>query len=151
MLSDIQASVHWGLWGLFVSSFISATLAPGGSELLLAYLLSRENEPAWLLWLVATTGNTLGGASSFVLGLLVSKGRLSPERLLPNKNQKALTFLHCWGASALLLSWLPVLGDLLCVFAGWMRLSVLASVAAMSVGKGLRYAGVVYLYSWVDA
>ena len=31
-----------GLWGLFISAFISSTIAPGGSEAVLAYLISEK-------------------------------------------------------------------------------------------------------------
>ena len=151
MFVDIQADQHWGVLGLFVSSFVSATLAPGGSELILTYLLSRQDEPVWLLWIVATSGNTLGGASSFILGLLVSRGYLSAEKILSGKNHHSLVFLQRWGASALLLSWLPIIGDVLCVLAGWLRLSAVVSVVSMFVGKGLRYASVIYLYTWLGA
>lgn len=143
---------HWGLWGLFISSFISATLAPGGSEILLVYLLGRNEESVFLLWMAATSGNTLGGLSSWLVGLLVSRGYLSPEKfLVADKNKKLLVFLRRWGVSALLLSWLPVAGDLLCVLAGWLRLSVGASAVAIFVGKGLRYAVVIYLQSLFDS
>ncbi len=143
---------HWGLWGLFISSFISATLAPGGSEILLVYLLGRNEESVFLLWMAATSGNTLGGLSSWLVGLLVSRGYLSPEKfLVADKNKKVLVFLRKWGVSALLLSWLPVVGDLLCVLAGWLRLSVGASAVAIFVGKGSRYAVVIYLQSLFDS
>jgi membrane protein YqaA with SNARE-associated domain len=149
---EILEGTHWGLWGLFVSSFVSATLAPGGSEVLLVYLLSRNEEPSWLLWVVATSGNTLGGLSSWLIGFLVSRGYWAPDKLLcEGKNQKVLVFLQRWGVSALLLSWLPVVGDGLCVVAGWLKLSVVASGAAMFAGKGLRYAAIIYLQSLVGA
>ena len=140
----------WSVWGLFLSSFVSATLAPGGSEILLVYLLGVGEEPDWLLWLVATTGNTIGGLSSWLVGFLVSHGCLSPERVMvAEKNQKVLLFLNRWGVSALLLSWMPVVGDLLCLLAGWFKLSVLASIVAMFAGKGARYAVVVFFQSWI--
>jgi membrane protein YqaA with SNARE-associated domain len=146
----VGAEAHWGLWGLFFSSFISATLAPGGSEILLVYLLVNDVEPVWRLWLVATIGNTLGGFSSWLIGFLVASGYWPPEKVLVTDNhQKVLTFLQRWGVSALLLSWLPVVGDVLCLLAGWLKLSSTVSIVAMFAGKGARYAVVVYLQSWV--
>ncbi len=50
------------LWGLFASSFISSTLLPGGSEVVLGYLVNTATYPVWLLLLVATLGNGLGAA-----------------------------------------------------------------------------------------
>ncbi|HFD13357.1 MAG TPA: DedA family protein [Crenotrichaceae bacterium] len=148
-MTENWISSQWDLWELFVGSFVSATLAPGGSEILLAYLLGVSEKSSWKLWLVATGGNTLGGISSFVLGALVSRGYLTPEKILADDNHKVLACLHRWGVSVLLLSWLPVVGDTFCVLAGWLRLPMIASVIAMFVGKGLRYAGIVYLQSFV--
>ena len=57
----------WGLSTLFVSAFISATLAPGASEAVLAFLIAHSDlPPGWLL-LVATTGNTLGAMTTWLL------------------------------------------------------------------------------------
>ncbi len=147
---EVWTDSHWGLWGLFFSSFVSATLAPGGSEIVLVFLLVEGKEPDWLLWLVATSGNTIGGLSSWVVGFLVSHGYWSPEKVLAaEKNQKVLVFLNRWGVSALLLSWMPVVGDLLCLLAGWLQLSVSASIVTMFAGKGARYAAVIYFQSWI--
>ncbi len=142
---EVWSDLHLAVWGLFVSSFVSATLAPGGSEIILVYLLSQGEEPAWLLWVVATTGNTLGGISSFIIGYLISKGYWPPEKVFADKNHKLLAYVRRWGVSTLLLSWLPAVGDVFCVLAGWLRLSFIVSSIAMFVGKGMRYAVVIYL------
>ena len=64
---------EWGLLGLFISSFISSTLLPGGSEaILVALRLNDAHEPLALL-AVATTGNTLGGLSSWLIGFLLAR------------------------------------------------------------------------------
>ena len=54
-------------------------------------------------------------------------------------NQRAHAWLHRMGPPALLLSWLPVVGDPLCAVAGWLRLSFWPCVAYMAIGKFLRY------------
>ena len=41
----------------------------------------------------------------------------------------------------LLLSWVPLIGDLLCVAAGWLRVNLIAALAFMAAGKFLRYCG----------
>ncbi len=149
---EFSADSHLGLWGLFLSSFIAATLAPGGSEILLVYLLSLNDESIFLLWLAATCGNTLGGLSSWLIGLLVSCGNLSPDKIVSAKhNKKAVRLMRRWGVSSLLLSWLPLIGDLLCVLAGWLRLSLMSSTIAIFVGKGLRYTAVIGLQYLVNS
>ncbi len=105
------------LFSLFASSFLSATLLPGNSEVLLvALLLSGVSQP-WLLVLIATMGNSLGGLTNVILG------RFFPLRKTSRWQEKATGFLNRYGAAALLLSWMPVIGDLLCLLAGWMRIS----------------------------
>ena len=63
-----------GLAGLFVASFLAATLLPGGSELVLAGLLHLHPELAWPALALATLGNTLGGMSSYLLARLLPAG-----------------------------------------------------------------------------
>jgi membrane protein YqaA with SNARE-associated domain len=118
---------------LFGSSFLSATLLPGSSEALLIALLIAKKTSVYGLLLAASLGNTLGGLTNIFLG-----------RLLPLKRQgrwhdTAMTWLHRLGPAALLFSWLPVIGDLLCVLAGWLRFAWLPAMLYLAVGKTLRY------------
>ena len=127
-MSDVLA-----LSSLFGSSFLSATLLPGSSEALLIALLVAKKASVYGLIVAASVGNTLGGITNIFLG-----------RLLPLKRQgrwhdTAITWLHRLGPAALLLSWLPVIGDLLCVLAGWMRFAWLPVLLFLAVGKTLRY------------
>jgi membrane protein YqaA with SNARE-associated domain len=124
-----------GLGALFISSFVSATLLPGGSELLLFALLADSPRLFWPALGVATAGNTLGGMSSYLLG------RLVPQRTLPARQ---IAWMQRFGAPALLLSWAPVVGDALCVAAGWLRVSPAKALLYLAVGKGLRYLAVAY-------
>jgi membrane protein YqaA with SNARE-associated domain len=133
---------HLTLWGLFASSFISSTLLPGGSELLLGALALDGRHNPWLLLAVATFGNTLGAMTAWLLGWLVAR-RLPVETQLRDSRRRALERLRRFGAPALLLSWLPVVGDPLCFAAGYLRLPVLPSTAFIALGKALRYALIV--------
>lgn len=126
------------LWIMFSGAFLAATLLPGGSEVLLAGLLASKPE-TWLgLWLAASIGNTLGSLTSFWLGRL---GRVakSPEELASGSYRRALALVQRYGVWSLLLAWAPLIGDLLCVLAGWLRLPLLASTLLILVGKTLRY------------
>lgn len=118
---------------MFSSSFLSATLLPGSSEALLIALLIAKKTSVYGLLLAASLGNTLGGLTNILIG-----------RLLPLKGQgrwhdTAMTWLHRLGPAALLFSWLPVIGDLLCVLAGWLRFAWLPVMLFLAVGKTLRY------------
>lgn len=127
------------LWGLFISSLISSTLAPGGSEFVLAYLASLHQFNPGALWLTATTGNTLGALITWFMGFIAAK-RFPLDNSLAHKNRHAFDVLQKWGALALLFSWLPLIGDGLCLLAGWLRLPFLASLLFIVLGKAVRYA-----------
>lgn len=135
-----------GIWGLFLSAFISSTLAPGGSEAVLAYLVSQGEIPARVLLFTATLGNTLGALTTWLLGLWAAR-RYPLDNLQNEKRQKAVASVRRYGLPILLLSWLPIVGDGFCFAAGWLRMSFLASLAAIAVGKLARYAAIVYLFS----
>ncbi|MDV0595416.1 MULTISPECIES: YqaA family protein [unclassified Enterobacter] len=121
------------LASLFASSFLSATLLPGNSEVVLvAMLLSGVSQP-WLLVLIATMGNSLGGLTNVILG------RSFPLREKSRWQEKAVGWLKRYGAATLLLSWMPVIGDLLCLLAGWMRISWGPVLFFLCLGKALRY------------
>ncbi|MEY4475449.1 MAG: hypothetical protein RL248_1216 [Pseudomonadota bacterium] len=118
---------------LFGSSFLSATLLPGNSEILLLTLLTVSSAPAMMLVLSATAGNTLGGLTNVVIGRLLPE--LKPQRGMST----ALGWLQRFGPVVLLLSWLPIVGDLMCVLAGWLRMSWGLVIFFLCLGKALRY------------
>ncbi|MGP9421461.1 YqaA family protein [Ewingella sp. AOP8-B2-18] len=121
------------LISLFSSSFLSATLLPGNSEILLVGLLTAGSASPLLLVLAASFGNTLGGITNIIIGRLLPK--LKPQRGLDT----ALGWLNRFGPAALLLSWLPVVGDVLCVLAGWLRMPWGSVVFFLLIGKTVRY------------
>lgn len=133
------------IWGLFASAFISSTIAPGGSEAVLAYMVSEQFHPVMLLVTVATVGNTLGALTTWWLGYLAAK-RFPAEHVLDKNKQKALQWVKRWGNWSLLFSWLPVVGDGLCFAGGWLKLPLLLSIVLIMVGKLFRYLFVAYWF-----
>jgi len=139
---------EFGLSTVFVVAFISATLLPMGSEPVLFGLIKLNPELFWPGVLVATAGNTLGGAVSWAMGLgahqAVDKWRGSATHV------RALNWLERFGPKACVLSWLPVVGDPLCAVAGWLKFPFWPCVAYMALGKFLRYvtmtAGLLWLF-----
>lgn len=128
-----------GLWGLFVSSFISATVFPGGSEVVLAMLARTQQYDPWLLLTLASVGNTLGALTTWILGYLLARRFPLEDRLSPRQRQ-AVTRVRQWGSPALLFSWLPFVGDPLCFAAGYLRLPFAWSLLFIGLGKTARYA-----------
>ena len=134
---DILALPQYGLSTLFVAAFVSATLIPVGSEPALFGLLQLNPDLFWPAVLVATAGNTLGGAVDWWMGYeahhLVDKYRHSRTHI------KAIDWLERLGPKACLLAWLPLIGDPLCAVAGWLRFPFWPCLGYMLVGKLLRY------------
>lgn len=133
------------LWGLFSSGFIASTLLPGGSEILLLYLLEQAQHPVWLLVLTAGAGNSLGGLLTWGMGYWL--GRRYPARPLKPRQQQALNWLQRHGSPVLLLSWLPLIGDPLCLISGWLRQPFWLCALMIVAGKLTRYLVIVSAYS----
>jgi len=115
---------------LFAISFAAATLVPLPSEAALFAYVHVYPERTALAVAVATLGNTAGGMTSYGIG-----------RLLPQKkvDLKALDGLKRHGAPLTLLAWLPIVGDALCVGAGWLRMNWAAVLGFMAAGRLARY------------
>jgi len=128
----------YSLLGLFFSAFLSSTILPGSSEVVLVGLATQSDLPSWNLLAVATAGNTLGGMSSWGLGWLIAL-RYPLTELSKVAHRRAVEHVRKWGSPILLFSWVPVLGDPLCVAAGWLRMSWLGALLFIGIGKAFRY------------
>lgn len=146
-LAHALALPEFGLSTVFVVAFVSATLLPMGSEPAVFGLVKLNPELFWPAVLVATAGNTLGGAVSWAMGLgthrVVDRARGSRTEL------QALRWLERFGPRACLLSWLPLVGDPLCAVAGWMRFPFWPCLAYMAIGKFARYVTMTAGLLWV--
>jgi membrane protein YqaA with SNARE-associated domain len=122
-----------GLAGLFAASFIASTIVPLSSEAVLFGFLKlypAEIAPALAL---ATLGNTLGGLTSYAIG------RLLPSRIEKKLDPAAVARLRRYGSPLTFFAWLPVVGDALCIGAGWLRLNWISATAFMAAGRLIRY------------
>lgn len=134
-----------GMWGLFLSAFISSTIAPGGSEAVLAYMVSEGHFQVRHLVIVAAIGNTLGAMTTWGLGMLAAR-KFPVASLLSEKKQKALSMVKKRGVWVLFFSWLPVIGDALCFAGGWLKLPLLPACSVILLGKFGRYAVIAWLF-----
>lgn len=134
-----------GLFGLFLGCLLSATIIPFSSEALVAGAMYMGYK-LWLIVLVATLGNTAGGMISFSMGWLCKWEWL--ERWFKVKREK-LMHVHDriakYGLWAALLTWLPLVGDLIAIAMGLMRLNPWWTMLIMFIGKLLRYIVSAYL------
>lgn len=125
-------------WLVFISGLVSSTLLPGNSEIVFISTLSLDAGDPMLLLLFVTTGNTLGGVISWLMGRTLAIRYPADELTNPSYRQ-AVKRIQQWGSPSLLLSWVPVLGDPLCLAAGWLKISMLASLVYIFTGKLVRY------------
>jgi len=126
---------------LFFSGFTSATLLPGSSEALFLLMLAQQNWDAGLLILIAGTGNSLGGMTNWLLGLFIRKGLYNKKQKKSEKKsyENAERRLKKYGSPVLFFSFLPIIGDPLCVVAGLVRIHWLKALLFISAGKFFRY------------
>ncbi|GAM09056.1 inner membrane protein YqaA [Geobacter sp. OR-1] len=129
-----------GLPALFFLSFLASTLIPLGSEWLLVALLLKGGAPIPVV-ATASAGNFLGACTSYWLGIYGS--RFIEERLFrmqPRDKERAERFFARFGSWSLLFSWLPVVGDPLCLVAGVLRVGFIRFSILVLTGKSARYA-----------
>jgi membrane protein YqaA with SNARE-associated domain len=137
--------VSHGLPALFLLSFLASTLVPLGSEWLLVVLLLKGFDPAAAV-ATATAGNWLGACTTWAVGIW--GGPFLIRRLLrvsPGDEERAERFYHRYGSWSLLLSWLPVIGDPLCLVGGLLRVGFLRFSLLVFAGKLARYIAVAWL------
>ena len=131
--------------GLFILSFLSATVLPLSSEASLATLVVIQGQLVAPV-LVATTGNVLGACTTYWLGRQAARVVVH-HRETARKEGRAARLLRRYGGPTLLLSWVPILGDTLIALAGAMKIPLGAFLFWVTLGKGLRYAVVAWSVS----
>jgi membrane protein YqaA with SNARE-associated domain len=136
----MESFVGYGFLGLFVGSFLAATILPFSSEILFSVLLLNGFDPLNAM-VVATAGNTLGSVVNYALGfwgntLLLKKFlRLSPEDI-----GEAQRRFRKYGILSLCFAWVPVVGDPLTVAAGLLKIHFVVFLTLVTAGKLARYA-----------
>ena len=113
---------------------------------MLLYAVQQQPDAMAGLWAVATLGNTLGGLSSWLIGWLLAL-RFPKRGLNKLEHQRALRRIARYGSPLLLLSWLLVVGDPLCLAAGWGGVRLLPATFYIALGKAIRYSVLLGLFS----
>ena len=148
----MEALIEYGYIGLFIGSFLAATIFPFSSDVLLVAMLVAGGDVATTV-VVATAGNWLGGLTSYWLGWL---GKLEwLERWLRVKHEtieRHRTRVERWGAALALMTWLPFVGDVFAVVLGFYKAKFLPSALWMLVGKGGRFIvwALLYVYLGIE-
>lgn len=137
--------VDLGYFGLFVVAFISATLIPAATEVVMMGMFRLDFSVLGML-VVASLGNFLGAMFNYHVG---SKGIefLRASRFYPGESMlcRVESWFKKWGKAALFFSWLPFVGDPLTVLAGLLRMPLRSFLPWVFLGRFIRYAGILYL------
>ena len=124
---------------LFILSFLAATVVPIGSEWLLMVMIMTGFSPSHTV-ITATIGNYLGGCTTYLIGIYGSDFIISKLLRISNAELvRAKGIYKKYGSWSLLLSWLPIVGDPLCLLAGIFRIEFVRFSLLVFTGKFLRY------------
>ena len=129
-----------GYVSLFAVSFLASTIVPIGSEWLLVLMLVKGYPPVATL-MTATAGNYLGAVTTYLVGFY--GGRWLIERVFrvsQQQQEQAHDYYRRYGMFSLLFSWVPIIGDPLCMVGGMMRINFWLFTTLVASGKLLRYA-----------
>jgi membrane protein YqaA with SNARE-associated domain len=132
-------SADAGLIGVFFSALLSATILPGSSEVVLSALITAYPAQAWPGFWVALGGNLVGCLLTFFMGHAAREGYERFQHVKVDMERPNIQRLRRWGPPALVLSFLPLVGDALVLAAGWLKMPFWASLFWIAVGKGTRY------------
>jgi membrane protein YqaA with SNARE-associated domain len=135
----MESFIEWGFLGLFISSFLGATVIPLSSEVVLSVMIINGYDLN-LSIIIATIGNWLGGLSSYYLGRLGNWNFL--EKYFRIKKEKIARFkyrIDKWGSSLAFLCCLPLIGDPLAVSLGFFRINFIKVSIWMFIEKLVKY------------
>ena len=137
MLTDLLT--HYGATGMFAAAFLAGSFFPFSSEAVLLALLAAGAPPAALL-LSATAGNTLGSLFNYGVGSLGREEWITRyTKVSPEKLERGKRWVRRYGAWAGLLAWLPLLGSVITVAMGFLRVPLVYGMVLIGLGKYVRY------------
>ena len=148
----LDGFVEWGYFGLFLASFLAATILPFGSEVVFAGLIATGFD-IWTSIIIATIGNSMGGMTCYWLG---SFGRIEGVERYMNGKRERIEKMQDWlrgrGAAMSFFVFLPGVGDIIAVALGFMRANPWLVLLFMTLGKFARYVvvgfGLQQILSW---
>ena len=125
---------------LFILSFFASTVLPLGSEWLLIVMIV-QGFPLPDVIITATAGNYLGACTTYLIGIWGAHFVIRKILRIDDAQLVRVKKLYKkYGTFSLLFSWLPVIGDPLCLIAGIFRINFVHFSILVFVGKFFRYA-----------
>lgn len=132
-----------GYAALFAWSFLAATVLPLSSEAALAALVHMQQQIA-LPVLIATAGNYLGACTTYWIAARAARA-LGQHQEQRRGQDRAARLLRRYGPPALLLSWVPLLGDALVAVAGALDMPFKPFSLWVILGKSARYLAIAWI------
>lgn len=151
IIQVVEFLQEYGVAGLFVASFLAATVIPFSSEIVLTGVLIAGVNPLFAFF-AATSGNWLGGLTSYYVGHL---GRwdiierwfgVSEEKLIKQKSK-----IEKYGSLIAFFTWMPLIGDVLAIALGFYRVNFMNSAIFMLIGRSVRFSVIIGLYVFFDS
>tara|TARA_B100001778_G_scaffold118366_1_gene97227 strand:+ start:2880 stop:3329 length:450 start_codon:yes stop_codon:yes gene_type:complete len=144
----MESFAEWGYLGLFLASFLAATIIPLGSEIVLSILIANNYDITLSLF-IASVGNWLGGLSSYGIGRLGNWTIIERYFGVTKKKIKSLKIkIDNWGSILAFFCWLPIFGDPIAIGLGFFRTNLLMVSLWMFLGKLIRYIIWVVITYW---
>lgn len=140
--------IEWGYIGLFIASLLAATILPVASEAIFITMLFSFNP--WICLLVASAGNTLGGYLNYGIGFLGKPEWLAKIRVTHHQISRWKESVSRYGTWLALISWLPLVGDVIAVALGFFKASWKSTFLFIFIGKFTRYLLILLFYLYVQ-
>ena len=128
-----------GLLGLFIGTFLAATILPFSSDALYIAVLAATKDPIGCL-AVGTVGNWLGSVVTYWMGWIgrwewIEKWFKVKQETLEKQKVK----IDKYGVWLALLAWIPIIGDVIAIALGFYRTRPWATMFLLLVGKFARF------------
>jgi membrane protein YqaA with SNARE-associated domain len=135
--------INLGFLGLFIVSFLSATIIPFSSDAIVGIMIGMHYN-AFFVWIIASIGNTLGGMTNYYIGKAGKTEWFSKYLKISEKRiEKATKLTEKYSNFAAFFSWLPGIGDALALVLGLLKANQYKVFLFMFIGKSLRYAVII--------
>lgn len=139
LLSQLPDLGAWGLWGLFVGTFLASTIVPFSADVLYITMLQMTSNP-WACLVVAALGNWLGNLTTFGLGWLGRWDWIEKYFKVDRaKLEKQKVYIDKYGIWLAFVSWLPFVGDLFTLALGFYKTNPWLTAFLFLVGRFLRF------------
>ena len=141
----------WGYLGLFLGSFLAATILPFSSEILVTGMLFAGVSPVNIL-ITATAGNWLGSLSTYGIGWLGKWEWIEKWfKISHEKVEKQRAKIAKYGSLLAFLVWIPVVGDIVALALGFYKVNFSRCCIFMLVGKFLRFFIYITMFDYVGS